>query len=168
MLWVTVCGSSMEPFIRPGDELLVFPQDAAKLHVGDIIVFKNGDSFITHRLVGKRMGPAGLLLEEKPDSGLRVGAIEPERVVGKALAVSRDGLLAWFDTPGSKAVNWILTLIARQTYFVFKAGSAVKRLLTRGGSRPSGDGFTDKLESVFRTIYRPVARGTMIASGMRR
>jgi len=50
--YVAYCGSSMTPLFQEGDKLLIsFGINQSQLEPGDILLLKNSDEWISHRLV---------------------------------------------------------------------------------------------------------------------
>lgn len=47
-------GNSMNPLILPGDRISLQLIDVHELKIGDIFVFRDGESLVVHRLVGKK------------------------------------------------------------------------------------------------------------------
>lgn len=50
-VFAVVEGHSMEPILHTGDLILLLPKDPEEIHVGDIVVFKEYDSYVIHRVV---------------------------------------------------------------------------------------------------------------------
>lgn len=82
-----VASSSMWPTLMPGDTLELEPVD--ELCLGDVLVFRRGDDYVCHRLVGTRDG--SLLMHGDASTG-EPEAIERSQLVGRVSAVVRDGL----------------------------------------------------------------------------
>jgi signal peptidase I len=82
---------SMAPELMPGDALTVRPASAAKVHRGDIVVFRDGARLVAHRLVfAARLGRLCLLVE-KGDANLSASFMKPEAIVGIVVSASRGG-----------------------------------------------------------------------------
>jgi signal peptidase I len=50
-LRLNVVSSSMAPFLRPGDHVLVRPASLGSIQRGDLIVTRREDGYLTHRLI---------------------------------------------------------------------------------------------------------------------
>ncbi|MEA3397169.1 MAG: S24/S26 family peptidase, partial [Chloroflexota bacterium] len=88
-LRLRVRGLSMTPTLRPGDEVLTEPVEAAALHPGDwIVVQANGGPFI-HRFLG--CTPEGQLLTKGDAHRAPDPPWPPEALLGRAVALSRAG-----------------------------------------------------------------------------
>ncbi len=94
-------GSSMSPWLRPGDVLFVEAVDESKLEVGDILLYwspgpsADDDLLVCHRLV-RRTGDAGgpMTYLTKGDATSRFERFQNGHryeILGRVSAVSRDG-----------------------------------------------------------------------------
>jgi hypothetical protein len=94
-------GSSMRPWLRPGDSLFVQAVPEETLVAGDILLYWNpgptpdDDLLVCHRMVGRQTGPAGDdRYLTKGDSASRIERFENRKrceILGKVVAVARDG-----------------------------------------------------------------------------
>ena len=53
LLELSAAGQSMEPFIRQEDVVSVRCVSAKDLKIGDVICYKDGDSFVLHRIIDR-------------------------------------------------------------------------------------------------------------------
>lgn len=86
---IRVTGSSMSPFIRPGDVIVLDPPGPHPVRVGDVLGFLRGPSRLAiHRVVAKH-GNAPVLRGD----GAQVddGSVMPEAIVGRVRSVLREG-----------------------------------------------------------------------------
>ena len=82
-----ISGSSMLPVIESGDSVLI-ESGAAGLLPGHLVVFRQGDGLVGHRLLSKVSGK-GLLLT-KGDNALRTDPLVAEdEIIGRVIAVQR-------------------------------------------------------------------------------
>ncbi len=94
---VPVAGTSMCPFLRPGDTVYLAPMDAPA-EVGDILLFRRpSGAYILHRVVA--LGENGCLWL-LGDSQLVKEPISPDWIRGKVVQARRKGQLI---TPDDKA-----------------------------------------------------------------
>lgn len=63
-----VKGRSMLPNLREGDLVFVKPCSTVDVNVGDIVVYKNGDIFVVHRVIEKVVRGGEVLLMTKGDN----------------------------------------------------------------------------------------------------
>lgn len=95
---VPVSGTSMLPFLRPGDTVYVSPV-TAPLKVGDVLLYQRSNGqYILHRLVG--FGAQGVLLM-MGDNQLKKEPLSPTRVRAIATAIRREDKT---ETP--KTLRW--------------------------------------------------------------
>lgn len=86
---IRVTGSSMWPFIRPGDLVVLDPLGTNAVRVGDVLGFLRGPGRLAiHRVVAAR-GGAWMLRGD----GARAddGWVEPAAIVGRVRTVKREG-----------------------------------------------------------------------------
>jgi hypothetical protein len=82
-------GTSMYPFLREADEVLVAPVGWADIRPGDVVTFRLDDRFPTYRVVRRDSGRLVLRGDNWPDREFHVW---PEDVLGRAIARRRDGV----------------------------------------------------------------------------
>ena len=99
--WVKVLGSSMQPLLEAGDEILVSLCNPEEIREGDLAVFGEFGRLTAHRIVKRVDSPQGTLFMEKGDGNLWASFIAPERLQGKAHAVSKKGKRLYFQE-----TNW--------------------------------------------------------------
>lgn len=94
---ITVCGSSMEPFLKDGRDTAFFKAPDRELRVGDIVFFQrsNGD-YILHRICRIENGSYYML-----GDGQRTveGPIAREQIFALVTSVRRNGKLITPDNP---------------------------------------------------------------------
>ena len=121
-------GISMQPFIRDGD-ILEIQLDGGELYRRtDIVLCKIPTGrLVAHRVVGTEMGDGrGKLIIQGDALGQPDGSIDPGEVLGRVVAVIRDGEYKRVDTPFMRfaARLWIGIAPAgrqfRNTLFQFK------------------------------------------------
>lgn len=108
-------GSSMSPFLRSGDVVVLAPLGGRSPGTGDVVAVRRSTGVLVHRVVGRR--GASLLTLGDAVGRLDVPAA-PEDVVGRAVAVRRGGrrrrlglgperyLIAWLSRCGILAALW--------------------------------------------------------------
>jgi hypothetical protein len=85
-LRLTVIGDSMRPVLRAGDVVVVQPQEAHTLQVGQIIVVQHGGEWITHRL--QAVDAAGWHTHGD-NTRIRDAAATAADIIGRVVAVER-------------------------------------------------------------------------------
>lgn len=78
-----VMSGSMEPEFSVGDLLLYREQDGYQ--VGDVVMFRAGGSFVTHRIVGE--DPKGFITQGDANNTPDVGVLDPANIEGRYLCV---------------------------------------------------------------------------------
>jgi hypothetical protein len=93
-------GSSMSPWLRPGDVLFIRAVDESALDVGDILLYwspgprPEDDLLVCHRLVRRSPRGGAITYVTKGDANSRFERFENGRryeILGKVVAVARDG-----------------------------------------------------------------------------
>ena len=97
---VTVDGVSMHPTFG-GVERLAVEFSPKSLHYGDILVFRQRETLVVHRLVQRRRRGGELRLRTRGDGTIAFDLwLEPERVIGRVVAVGYPGGV-WRNVRGS-------------------------------------------------------------------
>lgn len=82
-----VLTGSMMPLIPPGSRVIIRASSGTEICIGDIIVFREGSSLTTHRLLARiRISGKGLLYQ-KGDANQFGNWIEDDHVVGIVTAI---------------------------------------------------------------------------------
>jgi len=95
-------GISMQPFIRDGDILEIQPNVGELFRTTDIVLCKSPKGkLVAHRIVGIKPGGEGRakLIIQGDALGQPDGNIDPGDVLGRVVAVIRDGEYKRVDTP---------------------------------------------------------------------
>ncbi len=95
--WAVVLSGSMEPEIAVNDLIVNKAQDSYK--VGDVITFENGNSLITHRIVGENA--MGFITQGDANNTEDSNPVAQERILGKVvLTVPKVGIaVGYLKTP---------------------------------------------------------------------
>jgi signal peptidase I len=86
------CGDSMAPAILNGDIITVAPVALADVARGDILLYRDGDRVLAHRLVGLTANDDQRRFRLRGDANL--GCDRPvvtAQIVGRVTAIERDG-----------------------------------------------------------------------------
>lgn len=86
-----VRGTSMLPTLREGDWVMVVPGPAVA--TGDVAVIDYGGTRVVHRVISRRR------MVESGDGPGVARAFRPEQVVGRVIAISRQGSTLDLTTP---------------------------------------------------------------------
>lgn len=107
--YISVRGTSMLPFLRDGDQVLV-EHNLSNLRRGDIVVFQNDSELITHRVLQVRPeANEGITVLTKGDNRLRPDPlVNGEDIVGRVRAVRRGVREMPLDTRSWRWSNWLI------------------------------------------------------------
>ena len=105
-------GGSMSPFIRSGDVLSV--KAIRRISIGDIILYRRGDCFTTHRVVGRRKIQKDLFFLTKGDASSGCDSlVSPLQVLGKVVAINRkEGKITETDSFPRRILGWGMAFIS--------------------------------------------------------
>jgi hypothetical protein len=104
----------MLPFVRDGDIAVIRAAETGGIVVGDVVFYETTrERQVLHRVV-RRQGPA---LVARGDALLDGEAVDPARLLGRLVALERDGRVRRLDTRGARlrgrAIVTIAPLVAR-------------------------------------------------------
>lgn len=157
--WLSIDGNSMRPLIHDGDRVLV-QHGTAAIRRGDVIVFHHGEGLAAHRVlrVSQREAVSDFLTKgdnaPRPDPSLRA-----DRVLGRVLAVQRDGKYLRLDTAAARLLGQVVaagTLLGLRFY---SGASACKRRVL--GPQPNRA--TAGLRHIALALYRWALRASEAA-----
>ncbi|MBI2206202.1 MAG: hypothetical protein HYU41_20405 [Candidatus Rokubacteria bacterium] len=94
-----IVGGSMRPFLPRGSSIVVSAVDAARLGIGDLVVYEHEDQLVCHRIIARRRSDPGLRFLTRGDWWRAAAAWVPAAaVVGIVGAVERRGRVTRLDT----------------------------------------------------------------------
>ena len=107
-------GTSMRPAIEDGDLMTVAPVDEAAIRIGDVVLFRQGQRPIAHRV--RRIvagGPGRVALVLRGDAnGADDAPIEPAQVLGRVVAIERrrqpDFVSRWWTRMRGRRPKWLM------------------------------------------------------------
>jgi signal peptidase I len=108
--WFKVISRSMYPLIEVNDRVLVKKLDAHELRSGDIILFKVNENFITHRIIKILKRDGNLLFCQKGDANKYASLLSPESIIGKVIAIEKNGNLLEFKSRRLRIINYLLAM----------------------------------------------------------
>ncbi len=111
-----ITGRSMHPTFREGDIAQIIRFDAARIKLGDVLVFEHETALVIHRLVRKTMDPkTGLLTLFTAGDGLLYldEPISAGTVLGKVVSVESNGTVKSLDGLRSKLTGIARVFLAR-------------------------------------------------------
>lgn len=132
LLRIPTVGSSMYPVSRSGDIITIRPTRAADVSIGDVIVYNAGRRMVAHRLVSKRKENNQVVLICQGDTFMRPDPpIRPEQVLGKVVAVSRNGQTIRLDTLKNRFIGFFLIKTSPLRPWLYPMLRKVRRLCKR-------------------------------------
>jgi hypothetical protein len=108
---VRVLGDSMRPTVPPGS-LLCVEFDPKGLGRGDLVLFRQADYLAVHRLVGYAARDDGRpVLRTRGDNVPAFDpAVDPARVIGRVIAIERDGSWRGLQSGGARVYASFLAI----------------------------------------------------------
>ena len=128
-LYIVLSGS-MSPEFNAGSVIFVKHGDPGELEIGDVITFADGNTKVTHRIVGKETG--GFVTRGDANNSDDPKLVNPENVLGRvALSIpllgyllnfsrTKEGLLLVVIIPG-------LVIVAQETRVLWKYAAQIDR-----------------------------------------
>lgn len=113
--WLPVLTHSMEPLIRPGNQVLVSMVPTDKIRRGDIVVFRSGDELIVHRVLKRWQTANGVYFIEKGDRERTCQTVSANAVIGIANVVKGGSRIV---NIGSSFARLISLLLAVALYWI--------------------------------------------------
>jgi signal peptidase I len=86
-------GWSMHPTIRDGEVITVAPLGRSRVHIGEVLLYRRGDTPIAHRVVrlDSHSGRSTMLVLQGDAVPYRDRPVTPEQVLGRVRTVQRGG-----------------------------------------------------------------------------
>lgn len=103
-----IISGSMNPLIREGDVVSVTKAEPARIRIGDIVAFQDGERVVVHRIFGKYRVNHQLRFLQRGDIGGHSGAISPQNLIGRVSGIKRGGREKSLDTPWYRVTGIIL------------------------------------------------------------
>ena len=125
--WLTILSGSMLPLLQIGDKVLIHAVKPTDIRFGDIIVFKNPDKLIVHRII-RRHNNNGLSYLQKGDNATTAEIVSSEYVLGKAIAIQKGNRIIQLNTRKWKFINLALTLFSCSVYYLKPRNPVLKRI----------------------------------------
>ncbi len=127
----------MRPFIRDGDFIVVSPIENSSIKTGDVVFHLTTENkVIVHRVIRKHKKGNRMIMFIKGDAAFSSPEkVEMQNVLGKVVAVERNGQKKRLDTKLHKIIGLLLSGISPLSHWIYPIGSVVKhrgrRLLGR-------------------------------------
>jgi signal peptidase I len=126
-----VHGTSMLPWVRPGDIAFVRKISSEHVRCGDIVLFRREDHLFVHRIVENRGSlDAAELLSKGDAHPASDGIVEEQELLGRVVRIYRGGQRINLDAPAQLALGVLisqLSLYSRFWYPLAKFAAMVTR-----------------------------------------
>ncbi len=134
-LSLRVQGTSMLPWVRPGDIAMVRQISIENVRCGDIVMFRRENRLFVHRAVKKRGSPDGMELLSKGDAHPTLdGAVREQELLGRVVRIYRDCRRIDLDTPGQLALGLFISQLSLRSRFWYPL-ARFAAILTRPARR---------------------------------
>lgn len=126
---IRVHGSSMLPWVRPGDVVLVRSAPMNAVRCGDVVLMARDSRFFVHRLIAKGAGSSasGYLVKgdahPEPD-----GVVAEEELLGRVVRIYRGGGRIDLDSPRQLALGLLLSQLSLRSDLWYPVARVVARV----------------------------------------
>jgi signal peptidase I len=103
--WFRIISGSMQPLFDVHDRVLAERVNSVNLRPGNIILFKNSHALVTHRVMKKYYEMGQLLFLQRGDAGGPAGLIPAESVIGKIVALEKNGTVLRLDRGKGRIID---------------------------------------------------------------
>jgi len=113
-----VHGSSMQPWVRPGDIALIRRTGIDDVRCGDVVLFQRENRFFVHRLVEKRgtLRAAEFLVKGDAHRGPD-GVINDELILGRVTCIYRGEKRIDLNSPRQLALGLMVSQLSRKSSY---------------------------------------------------
>jgi len=113
-----VHGTSMLPWVRPGDVAMIRRTDGTGVRFGDVALFRRADHVYVHRIVDKRGPWHSEKLTSKGDAHSHSdGELEQGELLGRVVRLYRNGSRIDLDSPVQLALGLLIARISQNGHF---------------------------------------------------
>lgn len=124
-----VHGTSMLPWMRPGDIALVRRISAEHARCGDIVMFRRENQLFVHRVVEKRNSLNAAKLFSKGDAHPSAdGAVEEQELLGRVVRIYRNCRRIDLDAPEQLALGLVLSQLSLHSRFWYPVAKLVAKV----------------------------------------
>jgi len=138
-----VRGSSMLPWVRPGDVAVIRRAGIDEMRCGDVVLFTREARLFVHRLVEKHgtFGDAQFLAKGDAHPGPD-GMVDRELVLGRVIRLYRGDKQIDLDSPRQLALARLISRLSRKSAYWYPAARAVALA-------------TQSLRRIFSSLWAP-------------
>jgi signal peptidase I len=106
--WFRIISGSMSPLIEINDRALVKKVDTSEIKLGDIILFKNDGTSVTHRVIRFSRQDGIVLVLQKGDASNYASFIPYDDVIGKVITIEKKGKFLNLNSYQGRVINGLL------------------------------------------------------------
>ena len=110
-----IVSSSMSPIIEVGDVVKVGRVEPSRIRIGDVVAFRDGQSVMVHRIIGKSLSNAQLTFRHMGDAGASSGKIAAQNLIGRVAVIEKEGREIRLDSRrhimSNRILGWRLRLV---------------------------------------------------------
>jgi hypothetical protein len=124
-----VHGTSMLPWVRPGDVALIRRTNEAGVRFGDVALFLRSNHIYVHRIVDRRGPWHSEKLTAKGDAHSHTdGELEQRELLGRVVRLYRNGSRIDLDSPAQLALGLLIARISQNGHFWYPLARFVSLL----------------------------------------
>lgn len=121
-----VRGSSMLPWVRPGDVAVIRRAGINEMRCGDVVLFKRESRLFVHRLVEKHGAPGDARFLAKGDAHPGPdGMVDRELVLGRVVRLYRGDKQIDLDSSRQLALGLMISRLSRKSAYWYPVARAV-------------------------------------------
>lgn len=113
-----VHGTSMLPWVKPGDVALIRRSETSNVRYGDIVLFRRESHIYVHRIVEKNGPLHAERFTAKGDAHPTAdGVLEQGELLGRVVRLYREGMRIDLDSPGQLALGLLIARLSQSGHF---------------------------------------------------
>lgn len=132
-----VHGTSMLPWVKPGDVALIRRTDNSGVRLGDVALYRRENHIYVHRIVSKSGSWHSAKLTAKGDAHPNSdGVLEQGELLGRVVRLYRDGSRIDLDSTTQLALGLLIARLSRSSHFWYPIarvtsffGRSIRRVL---------------------------------------
>lgn len=126
---IRVRGSSMLPWLRPGDVVVVRRGSPDMVRCGDVVLFVRGNHLFVHRLVEKRGCQDAAYLAKGDAHPTPDGFLAEKELLGRVVRIYRGGRRIDLDSPRQLALGLLLSQISARSSIWYPVARAIAHVV---------------------------------------
>ncbi|MDY6865829.1 MAG: signal peptidase I [Halobacteriota archaeon] len=128
--WLSVLSGSMAPLLQIDDKVLIRSVKPDEIRFGDIVVFKDADRLVVHRVIRKYRSKesGGLSFVQKGDATTTAEISSEDEVVGRVVSIDKNGRVIEHNKGIWKLYNILITLFSTLVYYIKPRNRILKRI----------------------------------------